>query len=315
MTSSVSRSGRIVAVTLVSVAVSASALAQTGRAFGRVLDGATGKPIRGASVTAESPQAALASMSVISDDKGRFAMIGLRSGAWVMTASAPGYELQSGMITIRAAGSDPVEFKLVKSPAISVSPLVGLDPRAVAGELESAQKLLEQQRLDDAIAAYRAVLKKLPVLSAAHLQIARAYRLKRDYAAALQAYDAVPESDPRHGLAMVERGLTEMERGNVESADQILTQAAAEESAGPETFFSLGEVKRARGAAADAATWYKKAAETDPGWARPYVKLGLLAVEQGDRAAARTYLERAIVLQPEGPDADEARALLGRSSN
>ncbi|MGE3840808.1 MAG: tetratricopeptide repeat protein [Vicinamibacterales bacterium] len=315
MTSSVSHFGRIVAVTLISVGVCASALAQTGRAFGRVLDGTTGKPIRGASVTAESPQAALSSMSVISDDKGRFAMIGLRSGAWMMTASAPGYELQSGMITIRAAGSDPVEFKLVKLPAVSVSPLVGLDLKAVADELQSAQNLLEQQRLDESIAAYRAILKKLPVLSAAHLQIARAYRLKRDYDAALQAYDAIPPSDPRHGLAMVERGLTEMERGRIDAAEQILSEAAAAESAGPETYFSLGEVKRARGAAADAATWYKKATEADPGWARPYVKLGLLAVEQGDRAAARTYLERAIVLQPQGADADEARTLLNRTAN
>lgn len=290
--------------------------AQAGRVHGRVVDADSGNPIRGASVSAQGPQGALSSMSVISDAKGRFGMIGLRSGMWLLTAAAPDYESASGLARVQSVGSsDPLEFKLVKKPAVSVSPLVGLDPKALTVELQGAHDLLDQQKVDESIAAYRAILEKLPVLTTANLQIARAYRLKKDFAAAMQAYDAISPSDPRHGVATIERALAEMERGDLVAADRVLSEGVTGEWAGPEMYFSLAEIKRARALSAEAEIWYKKASETDPGWARPYVKLGVLAVERGDHGAARGYLERAIGLQPVGPDADEARAMLERATN
>ena len=57
----------------------ASAAAQTGRVGGVVKDEA-GQPIKGATVTAENPGASPSSFTATTDDKGRFSIIGLKTG-------------------------------------------------------------------------------------------------------------------------------------------------------------------------------------------------------------------------------------------
>ena len=66
------------------------AAAQTGRVGGTVKDQA-GQPIKGATVVAENPNASPSSFTATTDDRGRFSIIGLRSGNWKITASAPGF--------------------------------------------------------------------------------------------------------------------------------------------------------------------------------------------------------------------------------
>ena len=55
--------------------------AQTGRVGGIVKDEA-GNPIKGATITAENPAASPSSFTATTDDKGRFSIIGLKSGQW-----------------------------------------------------------------------------------------------------------------------------------------------------------------------------------------------------------------------------------------
>ena len=77
-----------------------SAAAQNGRLTGLVKD-EHGEPIKGATVIADNPDASPSSFTSTTDDKGRFAMIGLRSGPWLLQAFAPGYAGQRGEANIR----------------------------------------------------------------------------------------------------------------------------------------------------------------------------------------------------------------------
>jgi protocatechuate 3,4-dioxygenase beta subunit len=65
------------------------ATAQTGRVGGQVKDAQSGQPLKGATVTAENPQASPSSFTATTDDKGRYSIIGLKTGTWKVTASAP----------------------------------------------------------------------------------------------------------------------------------------------------------------------------------------------------------------------------------
>src|SRR4051812_11383751 len=94
------RSVAIIALAVLSFA--APAAAQTGRATGIVRDQA-GKPIRGAIVRADNPAAYPPKVTSSSDDRGRWAMIGLASGEWRFTAEAPGYIAQSTSAGVRSA--------------------------------------------------------------------------------------------------------------------------------------------------------------------------------------------------------------------
>jgi hypothetical protein len=81
------------------VVLAGSVAAQTGRVGGVVKDEA-GNPIKGATVTADNPGASPSSFTATTDDKGRFSIIGLKSGRWSFAAQAPGFSPETGKLTI-----------------------------------------------------------------------------------------------------------------------------------------------------------------------------------------------------------------------
>src|SRR5687768_10814785 len=89
------------------------AMAQTGRIGGTVKD-QNNQPLKGATVTAENPNASPSSFTATTDDRGRYSIIGLRTGAWKITASAPGFQASSGSVPVRTIGAPmpPVDFVL-----------------------------------------------------------------------------------------------------------------------------------------------------------------------------------------------------------
>ena len=57
--------------------------------------GRDGKPIKGATITAENANIG-SSFTATTDDKGRFTIIGLRAGTWRFIAQAPGFAAEGG---------------------------------------------------------------------------------------------------------------------------------------------------------------------------------------------------------------------------
>ena len=68
---------------LLLIAAAGNAAAQAGRVAGVVKDD-HGDPVKGATIIAENPDASPSSFTATTDDKGRFGIIGLRSGVWSM---------------------------------------------------------------------------------------------------------------------------------------------------------------------------------------------------------------------------------------
>src|SRR3954470_12009327 len=190
-------SGIVLAVLFV-VALAGAAAAQTGRVGGVVKDEA-GQPIKGATITAENPQASPSSFTATTDDKGRFSIIGLKSGQWTFSAQAPGFGPETGRLNVQTIGSPnpPLTFTLKKGGgAAPAGALGGLAAKDLQAELASADALYNQQKWDDAVAAYRGIMAKAPSLSVINLQIAAAYRNKKDYDAAIAAYNDLLKVDP-----------------------------------------------------------------------------------------------------------------------
>ncbi|MCL4814140.1 MAG: tetratricopeptide repeat protein [Vicinamibacteraceae bacterium] len=304
------RRARWVFVALMAVLGTAETAAQTGRVTGFVRD-AGGRPIKGATIVAENPEATPASFSATTDDKGRFGMIGLTAGLWTFRASAPGYEPATGSGRIQTIGANsPMEFRLVRAQVTGA--LAGPTTRALQAELARADALFDAGKYDEAIDAYGGILKISPTLDVINLQIGRAYRLKHDYDRAMAAFREVLAADPTNERAIVEIGLTQMDRGELDAAESTLTAAAEQHGAGREVFYALGEVKFAKGRGEEATAWYMRASEADPTWARPHLRLGVVAVNRGDSATAIQHFERVLALAPETPDATQARAFLER---
>jgi Flp pilus assembly protein TadD len=292
------------------VALGGSAAAQTGRVTGVVKDD-HGDPVKGATIIAERPDASPSSFTASTDEKGRFAMIGLRSGVWQMRASAPGYSSDGGELNVRTMPtlSPPVTFTLTKFIA-PPSALGTTAPKDLQAALASADALYNNQRWDEAIVAYTAILEKSPSLSVINLQIAAAYRNKKEFDSAITAYNQLLKADPENGKAKVGIAMTNLEKGDLDTAEQTLEIAAKAPGATREVFYDLGEVKLARSQADEAIKAYERAAVVDPTWGKPPFALGRIALNKGDTATARKYFQIVMDIDPVSPEGAQATTML-----
>ncbi len=283
--------------------------AQIGR-VGGIVKSEDGQPLKGATVTAENPNIGQ-NFTATTDDKGRFTMIGLRAGQWRFIAQSPGFAVDGGSMAIRmGAPNPPITFILKKTGVANFGPLGGITNRELQQELDTADKALAGQRWDEAISSYRNLLERSPALVVVNLQIAAAYRNKKDFDNAILAYGELLKAEPDNAKAHVGIADTHLERGDRRAAEDGLARAAESTGARREVLFSLADLKFTDNDTPAAARWYQKAAEADPFWGKPIYKLGLCALKSGDTEGAARLMARVIAVDPVSPEAALAKASL-----
>lgn len=298
----------LAAIILCAGAAAAPAFAQTGRVAGKVMD-VNGEPIKGATVTAENAKASPPSFTATTDDKGRWSMIGMAHGFWQFTAVAPGYQAESGRMEVKTLGvNSPIEFRLKKGGGPMAAG--GANAKELQAELGAADQMMNAGNYDAAIAAYQAILQKMPTLTLLNMQIGRAYEQKKEYDKAVETYKKVLDTDPKDSRAMIAVGMAQMAKGDLAGAEASLQDAVAKAPADREVYYNLAEVKFAGGKTDEAAQYYQKASEADPNWGKPIFKLGLVALNKGDKAKAAEYLEKTIAVDPNSPEAAAAKQAL-----
>jgi tetratricopeptide (TPR) repeat protein len=299
-----------------------SVAAQVGGVSGLVHD-QIGLPIKDAAVLCEN-QAAAQRFTVTTDDKGRFMMIGLRSGRsiglWRCAASATGYGTEAFPVAVQTAaslnsGRQAILTIVLKREASSARALPGMtaaEARELQTALQAADQLVRVRQWDAAIAKYQEILTKTPALTVVHLQIGECYRAKKEYDNALAAFNDLLRADPTSEKARFSIGITNLEKGDLKAADETLTAAAEAPGATRDVFYNLGEVKFAKGESDEAGKWYQKAADADPTWGKPVFKLGLVALDKGDKDGASKLFEKLMAVDPTSAEAAQARAVIGQ---
>jgi len=286
------------------------AAAQTGRISGTVRD-TNGQPIKGATVTAENPNSAPSSFTATTDERGRYSMIGLKSGAWQITASAPGFQASSGSVPVKSMGGmPPIDFTLASGGSGPAGVMAGVDTKELQGDLDKAEQLVNAKDYPGAIAVYQEMLAKVPALTALHLQIGALYRQQKQYDQAIEAYKKVPDGDTNADKAKIEIGMTLLEKNDLAGAEATLMEIASSTSANKEVFYNLGEVKFAKGETDEAVKYYQRASDIDPNWGKPLFKLGLARLQKADTAGTIEIMNKLIEVDPNSPEAVQAKGLI-----
>jgi hypothetical protein len=182
---------------------SSPALAQ-GHVFGTVKD-ADGHAIKGATITAENPNASPSSATATSDAKGQFSFLGLRGGVWIFTVQAPGYDPTVAQAVTRTLGTnEALPLVLLRAREISPpGPLTTLDVPALQRRLDDAAALESDGKLDEAIKMYRTIATDVPTLTMVHLQLGILYERTSDAVSAAAEYNTILKSDPGNAKARV----------------------------------------------------------------------------------------------------------------
>ena len=288
--------------------MAASAHAQTGRVIGVVKDD-TGQPIKGATLSLENPDASPRNFTATSDDRGRFAVIGLKAGEWSLVAQAPGFQAEVARLQVRATTPSAPALTLRRAPQAPPSALGSIGVKDLQSELRSADQQFAAQQWDQAIASYKSILTRAPALSVVNLQVGAAYRNKKDYDGALAAYNDLLKANPNSDKARVGVGQTYMEKGDLAAAANALSQGA-QQGASKEVFFTMGEIEAARGNTDAAVQWYQKASADDPNWGKPLLKLGLASLNKGDKADAAAKMQRVMTVDPTSAEAAQAKTVI-----
>src|SRR3954453_21065765 len=142
-------SGIVLAVLFV-VALAGAAAAQTGPCGGALKDEAATQ-IKGATVTAENPGASPSSFTATTDDKGRFSIIGLKSGQWSFSAQAPGFGPEAGKLNVSTIGAPnpPLTFTMKKGGGGPTSALGSTAAKDLQADLQTADQLYNAQKYDE----------------------------------------------------------------------------------------------------------------------------------------------------------------------
>jgi tetratricopeptide (TPR) repeat protein len=216
----------------VTMAIASSASAQTGRVTGTIKD-ADGKAIKGAIVRATNEVVA-SNVTSTTDEKGRFAMIGLRTGTWKLEVEAPGYLPLLGQADVSSGVSPFLVLALQRDPG----PMPGALSKSIADDVAAAEALRKAGRYDDAIGAYQSIQSKNARLTSVNLMLATLYREKalqeKDAAArqallgrAITAYGEMLKNDETNTRARIELGVTQMAAGNADAAAKAFQDVIA----------------------------------------------------------------------------------------
>jgi hypothetical protein len=177
--------------------------AQVIRVAGTIKDD-SGRPVRGAGVTAENPDQTPSRLTTTSNAKGEFGFIGVRRGSWTIKVDAPGFEPLLFRHQVTSGRQQPIDVRLAHIPAPTGLPLDGVKAADIQQRIARAESLSSSGDIDAAIIAWNDLLAKVPALTSVHLEIGALYERKPDQAKALASYKRLLELEPGNKKALAE---------------------------------------------------------------------------------------------------------------
>lgn len=338
----------VVLLLLSALAVSAQ-VRGTGRLQGTVTDEETGKPVAGAKVTITIADGSTQPIVSKTDARGRWAALGLVSGAWNIDIEAPGYVTTRGAVSVSELQLTP-PLKLVmtpekaKAPAAAAPvaaavPLVSDETRAAITE---AQNLLIAQEGDmipsadpsqpshtvtaDDVKAYGKKAAELleqaipqiptgtPELDAAHLQIqqvlAQAWYRAGDVKKAIANLEKVVAADAANtGIAMLLVNLY-LEDERLADGKALLEKLPAASVTDPTVHLNVGILFLNKGSVEDALGAFEKAVAMDDTRPESYYYRALANVQLKKMAEAKADFEKVISLAPDSSEGRDAKQML-----
>jgi tetratricopeptide (TPR) repeat protein len=276
--------------------LAAPAQAQTGTARGKVLD-MQGQPIVDAKVLIEFQGGITRKFETKTNKKGEYMQVGMQPGPYRITASKDGY--QPAVSDVRIALGDPTQIPDFKLATMAQAAAAAGSP--VAELRASFQKAVELQtagKLDEAEAAYKAIIEKAPDVPEVYQNLGAVLAQKKDVAGAEAAFLKALELRPDATDASTQLAKLYQENGQPEKAIAIMEKSAGANPADAKAQFNRGIFLLNAYKNEEAAAAFEAAIKADPNLAEAYFRLGALMVGQGKVPEAIQHLEKYLTLNP-----------------
>ena len=191
----------------------------------------------------------------------------------------------------------------------SLERAIALDNRA---EFHSSLGTLRksQNRLPEAIAAYREALRLDASVADAHYNLGNAFRSNGNGEEAAQSFHRALELNAGHFHALAALGQMSHAAGRIEEAAEYLKKALAVQPQDTDVLCELGDIWQESGDLGEAVALYQRALKVNPRLARAWYSGGCVEIARREYVPAAMCFEKAVDLQP---DWLEARHNLARA--
>ena len=290
-----------------------------GRIKGTVVD-ASGNPVEGVLIVAVHREFG-AQFKGESDKKGRWAIAGLGTGDFHITATKEGYGTaeQNMRVSQFSRNNPPVEFTLQPAQTTEMS-LPEVENRDSLVLFEEGSRLYGEGNFQEAAEKFEEFLNLNPTIFQININIGNCFVQMGDSDRAISFFQKVLdkvqeekgtyEGDESAARALTGIGEIHVKKGELDKAGGFLKQALDIFPQDEILAFNIGEIYFNQGDTDLAVEYYKRAREIRPDWGRPYKRLGYAYLNKGEYALSlesfKTFLEKA----PDDPEAKTVENLL-----
>ena len=141
--------------------------------------------------------------------------------------------------------------------------------------MDQARQSLTEGKTDAAVARPEAVVRQHPEFAPAHLELARAYAIKRDYAKEELELKRLIELTPRNENAFYVLGFTELELKRPQQAREAFTQLLKLNPNSADGHFGLAAVFSSENKYSEALEECKRTAQLDPDYQSVFYEMGV----------------------------------------
>jgi tetratricopeptide (TPR) repeat protein len=289
-----------------------------GRVIGTVTDGQN-KPIQGANVLLTLPGVSSYKQEKKTDKSGKFTLLILdATQEYKVRIEKEGFQPFEEALKPTLQETLRISYTLAPTqgpaaPAPDSAEAKALEGRnaAVAAYNEGVGKLKAEDR-DGAVVKFEEALKLNPELIEAHGVLADLYVEQKKYPQAIAAAERVLQAKPNDPAALTALYDAAVATGDKAKAASALN-AMAGGAPGRDTAVRLlnkGVIDFNGNRMPDALAAFQTAEKADPAFPKTQYMLGLTYANLDDKAKAREHLAKYLEMEPNGEDAETAKAML-----
>lgn len=272
------------------------------RIKGKVTD-ESGSPLEGVNVKLVHT-ALKKGFEVVTDSEGMWVASWIKGGLWNIDYEKAGYvPKKMGIKVNESARNRDVEIKLEKIQNLSLS-------SALEEMLDQANSLYEQEKFDEAITAYKAIVEEFPDVYIVNASIGNCYFENGNYDQAIAYYQKALEKDPDNSEVQMYIGNSYSNKGDSEKAKEWYNKIEFEKIQNVNVLYNLGADFYSASKFSEALKYYKRAVELKGDFLDALYQLGLTYLSLGNNQEALEIFENYLKQDPDSQRADQVKGFI-----
>lgn len=290
-----------------------------GRLRGEIHDEA-GNPLEGAKIVATHLESGTA-FTGTSDKNGNWAVAGLGTGYFRVTASVEGYgtTYHETRVSQFSQNNPPIKF-ILKKVQVSAMDMPSIQDEGSLAVFEEGNQLYDQGKYAEAAVKFEEFIAMNPTIFQINLNIGNCYREMGEYEKAIESYTKIMNKvmeekgsfagDESAARALASIGETYIKQGDLEKAGEYLRQAIDIFPEDEALAFNVGEIYFNQREIDKAIEYYQLAVKINEKWGPPYRQMGYAYLNRGDYRAAIDSFKKFVEVAPDDPRASEIESLI-----